>query len=260
MKHENHVKYKDMKNIPKIFVQISLVLFFATSCASTKEVKSVMTAEKRYEIGLNNYLDGDYLESETDFRAVIASYPLSPYAAKSQLLLADSLFAMEEFDEAGSYYTTFITLHPDSEDAEYALFQKGMSHLKNISTIERDQRETKKALFAFKDLLSFYGDSKYSLKAEEMTLFLNARLAEREFYVGRFYYKDENYHGALARFRNVLKDYSDTEIVDKTLFYIAESYIKLGEVELAKSTFLTLLNEFPSSPYISKVSRQARGS
>ncbi len=249
-----------MKSLLKIYAFSLVIAIMTASCSTTKEAKSVMTAEKRYKIGLTNYIEGDYVDSEVAFRAVISSYPLSPYASKSQLLLADSLFAMEEYEEAASFYTTFITLHPGSEDAEYALFQKGMSHLKNVSTIDRDQKETRKALFAFKDLLSFYEGGRYSFKAAEMIHFLNARLAEREFYVGRFYFKDKNYHGALGRFRNVLKDYGDTAIVDKTLFYIAESYIKLGEMGLAKSAFSSLVNEFPGSPYVSKVSRVLRDS
>lgn len=243
----------------KIYSLTLMVLLFGTSCSTTPEVKPQMTAEKRYTIGLSEYRSGDFFQASTEFRAVISSYPLSPYAGKSQLLLADSLFAMEEYEEAGSYYTTFTTLHPGSENAEYALFQKAMSHLKNVSTIDRDQRETRKALFAFTDLLTFYKDSKYNSKAEEMITYLNSRLAEREFYVGKFYFKDKNYLAALSRFRNVLQDYRDTVIIEKTLFYIAESYTQLGEKDLANSTYLTLLNEFPESNYINRIKTTRAG-
>lgn len=249
-----------MKNLIKIYSLIIVAALALSSCSSGKNLKAEMTAEKRYAIALDNFRDSDYVDAEVDFLAVIESFPLSPYAIESQLLLADTYFALEEYEEASSYYTTFVALHPGHKKAEYGLFQKGMSHFKNISTIDRDQRETRRSLFAFKDLLTFHPSSVYSNKAEELILFLDGRLAEREFYIGKFYFKDKKYHGALSRFRNILRDYSDSEVVDKTLYYITETYVSLGEWDLAKSTYASLLNEFPESPYINMVNRDVSDS
>lgn len=248
------ILYKYMKNLIKIYILAIVAVLALPSCSAVKNLKDEMTAEKRFSIALESFRDGDYVDSEVDFLAVIDSFPLSPYAIESQLLLADTYFALEEYEEASSYYTTFVTLHPGHKKAEYGLFQKGMSHFKNISTIDRDQRETRRALFAFRDLLTVNSESLYSDKANKMIVFLNERLAEREFYVGKFYFKDEKYFGALSRFRNILRDYSDTEVVDKTLYYITETYVSLGEWDLAKGAYASLLDEFPESPYIDMVS------
>jgi len=240
------------------FIAISVLL---SSCGSTQElIDSELTAEKRFNIAYKNYQEGDYLEAETDFRAIIGTFPLSPYASESQLLLADTLYSMQEYEDAASYYTTFMTLNPSHQRADYALFQKAMCHVKNMRSIERDQKETRKAIFAFKDLINFYKNSKYAPKAKEMIVYLDGKLAEREFHIGYFYFKEKNYNGALARFRNVLRDYSNAPVVDKTLYFITESYLKLGEIALAKDAFKTLKNSFPDSPYVDKVSRRARES
>ena len=124
-----------------------------------------------------------------------------------------------------------------------------MSHFNLILAIDRDQISTKKALFDFKDLQGSYPKSQYMVKSGEMVNFLRKRLAEREFYIGSFYYKDKNYKGALSRFAVILDEYPDCDILDKTLFFIARSYDKLGEDDLARETYNTLVTRYPESPY-----------
>ena len=67
-----------------------------------------------------------------------------------------------------------------------------------------------------------------------------------------FYFKEENYRGALARFGEVLKSYPDTTIVDKTLYYIVLTYYQLDEEDLAREALATLTTEYPQSQYLPK--------
>lgn len=202
-----------------------------------------------YEKGMTAYLSERYEESERLFKALMENHPLHPLSVDAQLILGDIAYATEKYDDAGSYYTNFTALHPAHPRASYALFQKGMSHLKDVLTIDRDQTSSKKALFAFEDLMAAYPDSPYVPRAKEFTSFLKRRLADREFYVGQFYFKDKNYKGALARFRDILRNYPETGLNDAVLFYIAESYSKLGENGLARDTYNTLITNYPESPY-----------
>ena len=133
--------------------------------------------------------------------------------------------------------------------AAYALFQKGMSHFKNILSIDRDQTSTNKALFAFEDLVVSYPDSPYREKADELISFLRKRLAEREFYVANFYYKKSNYDGALARFADLLRTYPDAGLTEKTLYYMGEAYRHMGERDMAEEAYSTLISNFPDSGY-----------
>ena len=92
-----------------------------------------------------------------------------------------------------------------------------------------------------------------------MISFLRKRLAEREFYIGSFYFKDKNYKGALARFAVVLEKYPDCDLIDKTLYFIARSYEKLGEAALARETFQTLVTRYPESPYCRGLDDELKG-
>lgn len=223
-----------------------------TACSTTNTLQgSLPGAGELYAKGVSAYNKRLYTEGEEYLRKVLENYPLSPYAIEAQLKLADLYFIQERYEEAQSYYTTFYTFHPSHPSAPYALFQKGMCHLREVETIDRDQTPTRKALFAFQDLITYYPDSIYAEKSRTLISFLKERLAENEFYVGMFYYRKGDYKGALMRFKKILEDYPDTHVVEKTLYYVGEVYTHLEEEELARETFRTLIDRFPESPYVS---------
>jgi len=239
----------------KLFSLSTLLLLFSTlivlsGCASVPDVAVSRDPKELYDSAMTAYLDDKFENAEKYFRALIEDHPLSPYSTEAQLMLGDVSYAQEHYDEATSYYTNFVALHPSHPRAAYALFQKGMSHFKDVLSLDRDQTSTRKALFAFQDLLAAYPESAYTAKAGEMIKFLKGRLADREFYIARFYFKNENYKGALARLRDILKQYPDAGITDEALYYIGESYMKLGESKLASDAYTTLISNFPQSPFV----------
>jgi outer membrane protein assembly factor BamD len=239
---------------------ILLPLFLFSACATTNQAKEGSgDVQERFSTGMTFYQDAYYKDAEEAFKSIMEDYPLSPHSVEAQLMLGDVYYAMESYDDAASYYTTFATLHPTHHKAPYALFQKGMSYFKQLLTIDRDQTTTKKVLFAFEDFIKTYPESPYNTKAEELVLFVKKRLAENEFYVGKFYFKAKNYRGAIARFVVILKDYSESGLADKALYYIGECYRGLGEDELARDAFSTLVTEFPESPFASVASDRLMG-
>lgn len=241
----------NMKNA-KSAIAAMAVIFFASifaGCASNKNMVDSRPAKELFESAMHDYLEEKFDDSERTFKTLMENYPLSAYAVDAQLLIGDVCFAADRYDEAASYYTNFVAMHPAHPRASYALFQKGMSYFKDVLTIDRDLTATRKALFAFEDLIAGYGGSPYAAKSKELREFLRKRMAQREFYVANFYFKGKNYKAALQRFREILKNYNDAGLSDETLYYVGESYARLGEEALAKDAFSTLVNNFPESPF-----------
>lgn len=223
--------------------------FFLGGCASTDEtLAAVRDPKELYDMAMTAYLDDKFADSEKAFKIIMQEHPLSPYATEAQIMLGDVCYALEHYDDAASYYTSFAAMHPTHQRAAYAVFQKGMTHFKTILTVDRDQTSTKKALFAFQDLSAGYPSSLYTPRAQELIVFLNRRLAERELYIAEFYFNNNKYKGALSRLRDILKTYPDSGLSDKTLYMIGESYGKLGEDAKAREAFNSLIANYPSSP------------
>lgn len=242
---------------------IGIILFFLTvisGCSSLKTTEgSYRNAEEMYNAGVKHYHALHYEEAEETFELLLERYPLSAYALDGEIMLADAFYADEKYDEARVYYTNFVAMHPSHSKASYALFQKGMCFFRNVLAHDRDQTTTRKAIIAFEDLLKEFPGSSYNEKAGELIAFLRKRLAQRELYVGRFYLKKKNYKGALSRFKVVLKEYPESEVIDEILFYIVKSYVKLGEEVRARDVYATMQSDFPSSSYTRAAEKMIKG-
>ena len=232
-----------------VLVAILLSSVLMSCSTGSGEVDLSGNSGRLYERGVIFFQSGKYEEARKTFETILEEHPYSNYTLDAQLSLADLLYRIEETEEAASYYASFVTMHPGHSKAPYALFQKGMSYFKGVLSVDRDQKTTRKALFAFEDLVAEYPESQYAEKSHKLIVFLRERLANREFYIGNFNYKNKNYKGALSRFANILEKYPDCAIVDKTLYYIIRSYHKLGESERARDTYSTLLSTYPESSY-----------
>lgn len=227
-----------------------LLLFALAGCSPNPlPIQGKRDPGELYDKGMTAYLGERYEEAETTFKTLMNEFPLNKLSVEAQLMLADTYYGMERYEDSASYYTNFSALHPTHPKAAYSMFQKGMSHFKEVLSADRDQTATRKALFAFEDLSKAYPDSTYAPKAKDLISFLRKRLAEREIYIARYYFKSKNYKGALGRLRDVLKNYPDTGFTDTALYFIGESYTKLGEKKLAEDAYSTIISNFPESPF-----------
>ncbi len=161
-------------------------------------------------------------------------YPLHNLAILADIGIADSYYSDKEYMEAESAYSDFITLHPTNENVPYAIYQMGMCHYNQIETIDRDQTATIKAKKEFEKLVSRYPDSKFSTMAEKLLRECKQKLAEQEFYVGQFYFKQKKYQAALARFETVARDYANIGLDYKVEYFINETKAKIAEEEKLK--------------------------
>jgi outer membrane protein assembly factor BamD len=109
-----------------------------------------------------------------------------------------------------------------------------MCHYNEIGDIDRDQTETIKAKKEWEKLVARYPESKFSSMAEKLIRECKQKLAEQEFYVGRFYLRKKKYQAALSRFEKVARDYANVGLDYKIEYYINETKIKIAEEEKLK--------------------------
>ena len=156
------------------------------------------------------------------FMKVRTIYPAHELAKSSLLAIADTYFDHKEYEPSLENYKEFMLLYPTDPDASYCLYRIGMCHFKQMSTYDRDQSQTVKAINTFKELLARYPNSPYgddvSLRAKEAGLIM----AKHDIYIGKFYLKKHNYKAACARFRQVqalwpdiAKDEGINELISK---------------------------------------------
>jgi outer membrane protein assembly factor BamD (BamD/ComL family) len=75
------------------------------------------------------------------------------------------------------------------------------------------------------------------------------RLAEKEMYVGAYYFKQGHYGAAVNRYNTVLKDYAGIGLDDEALYFKGEALWRLEQREASAQAFQRIVREFPESSY-----------
>ncbi len=171
------------------------------------------------------------------------------YDPKVILKRAEALYQGGEYIEAVGEYQHFLDLHPLHEWADYAQLKLGLSYFQEFSTIDRDSEPVQKALESFQKLLTTYPNTKYADEAKKKIATCQERLAQNQFYVGRFYYKQEAYPAAIHRFEQLLAAYPNDPVAADSLYYLALSYERQGKAEQAVTRLQSLISKYPDSPY-----------
>jgi outer membrane protein assembly factor BamD len=223
--------------------RISVVLAFlliCTGCSFTKE--SIMeffgksqpvknTPEALYARGTIEYQKGRYKKAREFYTRLKEEYPLHNLAVMAELGIADSFFSDKEYPEAEAAYRDFTSFYPTNENVPYVIYQMGMCHYLEIGAIDRDQTETVKAKREFEKLVARFPQSKFSILAEKMIRDCKSKLAEHEFYVGNFYFKQKKYEAALKRFETITREYAGVGLDLKAESYLAKTKLRLAEQE-----------------------------
>jgi outer membrane protein assembly factor BamD len=231
-----------------LFFPIAFTLLLG--CAG-KDVKTIEgDPETLYQQGLTRFNKRDYSEAVKKFEQLKSSFPDSPpYTLWAELKVGDCHFFRKEYVEAIAAYEEFKKIHPTHEEMSYVQYQIGMAHFNQMLTRDRDQTFTKKALSNFEYLVANYPPSLFTEKAKEKIEICKKRLADHEFYVGNYYYKDGNFKAASVRFQDLLEKFPKMHEEDKTLFLMGKCDVELEQGEKAREALTRMITEYPKSSH-----------
>jgi len=236
---------------------ILLALLFLTAaslggCSSVKEKRK--SPEILYKEGIvkmegtgSFFNISDYEGAEEAFEEIKSRYSFTTYAPLAELRLADMHFKQEEYTEALTEYDGFMKLHPNHKEVPYAIYRMGLSYFNQVSGVDRDLTAPEGALANFEILIGRFPDSPYSKDAVEKIDICKNLLAGNDLYVGKFYYKKENYGAAIKRFRMALERYPGQGPKEEALLYLGKSYLEDGKVEKGREVLKNLVSAFPES-------------
>lgn len=162
-------------------------------------------------------------------------YPSSQEAAEATLLIADSYFRKKDYATAAETYQLFLTQYPGHPKADYAYYKSGIAFARELpKSVDREQKNIDLALRNFEIVgRSFAGSPYYQLAVDEYNT-LRDKLARRNFYVGKFYYRYGEYISAISRFEENVKNYPGTTYEAASFDYLLKALLALGEKEQAK--------------------------
>lgn len=222
-----------------------------SGCGSSDENAAYVEqpVESLYNRGLDELSQQEYKAAAKAFEEVDRQHPYSVWATKAQLMAAFAYYESNKYDEAIIALDRFIQLHPGHRDLAYAYYLKALSYYEQISDVGRDQRVTQQALEALSEVVKRFPDSPYARDARLKVELAIDHLAGKEMTIGRYYQQEQQYVGAINRYRTVIERYQTTTHVPEALHRLVETYLALGVKSEAKEAAAVLGYNFPGSDW-----------
>jgi outer membrane protein assembly factor BamD (BamD/ComL family) len=162
----------------------------------------------------------------------------------------------QQYPEAINAFKEYQSMHPTNENIPFVLLRLGQAHFDQFSNTDRDQKNTEIAKGYFENVISSYPKSPQAAEAKEKLAKCLEYLAEHEFNIAFFYFKQEKYPAARDRFEEIVRKYKDTPVAVKSLFYLGESYRNEKNVIRAGLAYEALIEHYPQTKFAADAKTQ----
>ena len=208
------------------------------------------------------------MESGTYERAIKSLERVEGLAAGSllaQQALLDTAYLNWKSGERATALTAverFIKLNPSSPALDYALYLRGVINfvdniglfgtLFNQDLSERDQKASRDAYQAFRQLATQFPESRYTPDAQARMAFIVNSLAQYEVHVARYYFRRGAYVAAAGRAQQAVTEFQQSPAVEEALYILTQSYDKLQLPALRDDADRVLRQNFPDSVFLTR--------
>jgi len=189
------------------------------------------------------YVDEKYVEARKYFSFVYDTFPNDPLGHKAALRVADTYAAKKDptsLTEARLRYRDFANRYPNDPDRDYALLMVGNTYSSKKIRPDRDLSNLREAFTAYQQLTTLYPNSRYAEDAQSRIASLRDTLAEHEYLVAQFYYRNKRWQGALWRLEYLKENYPEYSKIDEVNSLVERIETKMTELE---ETYRKLLEE-----------------
>ena len=235
-------------NHNSIFIFFSLIALstLLTGCGSKEAIKQ-LSAEERYELGMKDFKNEDYLEAIEEFKVVSLQYQGSSVADSAQFYMAECRFLREEYILAAFEYDVLLRTMPGSTFASHSRFRRATCFYRLSPKAILDQDYSRKAIDEYQAFLEYYPTDTLVSLAEQRITELNTKLAQKDFENGITYMHMEYYKAATYYFDLVLDKYHDTQYAEPALLKKAEALTDRKKYTEAKEALDKFREKYPSS-------------
>ncbi|MDO6963502.1 outer membrane protein assembly factor BamD [Rhizobium alvei] len=215
----------------------------------TKLAVTTDPPEQLYNEGLANLQAGKATEAGRKFDAIDKQHPFSEYARKALVMSTFIKYRQGDYTAAITSGERYMGLYPQTKDAAYVQYLIGLAYSKQIPVVTQDQRTAAKTIEAMMKVVENYPESEYVDDAQSKIRYARDQLAGKEMQIGRYYQERREYLASIARYRNVVESFPNTNQVEEALARLCETYFALGLVDEAQTAAAVLGHNYPDSEW-----------
>jgi outer membrane protein assembly factor BamD len=222
-----------------------------------RDETSRWTPERLYSEAKEEAAAGSYEKAIRLYERLEGRAAGTVLAQQAQLDRAYYLWKSGEKAQALSTLDRFVKLHPTSPALDYALYLQGLvnfndnlgilGQLASQDLSERDQQASRDSYQSFRQLTEQFPQSPYSEDARVRMSYIVNSLAAYEVHVARYYLRRGAYVAAANRAQQAVQEFQRSPSTEEALVILAQSYDRLGLVELRDDAQRVLQANFPGS-------------
>ncbi|MEM6295438.1 MAG: outer membrane protein assembly factor BamD [Myxococcota bacterium] len=234
-----------------------LAFTLAAGCKTGPDLSAdyAQTARENYELATGEFSDKDWEEAIQYADFVRIRFPFSRYAVEAELLIARAEFEQGNYITAQDAFRQFTKLHPTHEHTRngWTSFMAAASAFMNAPTgffllpapEQRDQTPLREAMQELRYYFDHYAGTITEGYAAKLRDEVKRRLLQHELYVADFYLDRDKPEAAIGRLETAHATYPGIGLDAEVLFLLGITYLRMDEIELARSTFTELQTQHP---------------
>ncbi|KYH12835.1 outer membrane protein assembly factor BamD [Neorickettsia sp. 179522] len=208
-----------------------LCIFSSCDIGQSKKVLSSKMRENElsmYNSAVLALKKKNYKVAKELFEKVADIAPFSSIGEEAKASYTKILYDEGKFAAAAGSAEGYLLHYPSGARMDQILSIKGNAYFQMSKGRTNSGEFADKARDAFTVLVDTFPTSEYVTDAQQKLLEINEIMAEKIFSIGSFYFREMSYHAAIARFDELVRDYSGTKLYASALSKRAEAYKMLG--------------------------------
>lgn len=215
-------------------------------CASAPPYQG-MNADQLFELGSQRFQDEDWGKAAEVFERLLYADPSYSQIVEARMYLARAYYNKGEYITAVSEFVRILDRHPGHALAAEASLGICKSYAAQSPHVQRDQTPTIHAWNSCENTVTDFRDHSVAAEARVIRDEMEAKLAEKVFLAGDFYFRRKYYHSGIIFFNDLLRQYPRSEWAAQALLRLFQSYAAMDWDTEAEEVRARLLREFPDS-------------
>lgn len=255
---------------PRFYFKFSAVVSVAlltilAACGEYNKVLKSNDANLKYNTAMKYYDQGRYERALPLYEELISLYRGTTKSETIYFNYAYSNYYLKNYILSSYYFENFIKTYPTSQYAEEALFMSGYSDYKSSPSYSLDQQDTYKAIDNLQLFMNTYPNSALVDSCNGLINEMRSKLEKKAFEGAYLYYQLGNHKSALIAFKDVLKDFPESNYKEEVLFWMVATNYELADKSVQSkkkeryedtvNSYYKFVDTYPESKHVSEAER-----
>ena len=216
----------------RIFVTL-IILLNLISCSKNKKVeydnlKKLDDPIKIYKEGLEAFNINDFFYASEKFNEAELIFDSPKSAAKSAIMSAYSLYAINLYEQAEENLNRYLKNYPGDHNVVYAHYLLAIIHFEQIGDEKYDLKPLLRTQEKIDFFLDNYPNTEYAIDLKFKKSLLKNQFAAKELYIAKYYISVQKWIPAINRLKLIIEKYDETIFIEEALHRLVEINYHIG--------------------------------